>query len=234
MYRIALVEDDSELRRLISKMLMRYEYEVVIIDEFQNVIEKLLEIKPDVILLDINLPYDDGFYICKNIRRKSNVPIIIISARNSDADQILGVEFGADDYVVKPFSVEVLQAKIKASIRRAYGSFFAEKDHISYGEFALDFNSFYITYKNNRAELTKNEFKILKYLTEKPYIIVKREDLLKELWDDVSFVDTNTLNVNIFRIKNKLQDIGVSEAIHTKRGYGYKFVPYWVEAQEDE
>jgi DNA-binding response OmpR family regulator len=228
MYRIALVEDDTELRAIISKMLMKYEYEIIIVDDFKNVVDRIFEIKPDVLLLDINLPYVDGFHICKNIRRESSIPIIIISARNTDADQILGVEFGADDYVIKPFSVEVLRAKIKASIRRAYGSFHIEKNQIVYGDFVLDFHSFVVAYKDKRMELTKNEFKILKCLAESPNMLVKREALLTELWDDVSFVDANTLNVNIFRIKNKLQDIGINDAIQTKRGYGYQFVPLWM------
>lgn len=229
MYKIALVEDDPELRSIISKMLMRYQYEVVEVKDFQNVIDQLIEINPDVILLDINLPYLDGYHICKAIRRKTSVPIIITSARNTDADQILGVELGADDYVVKPFSVEVLQSKIKACIRRAYGSFISEKTNLVFGEFQLDFNTFSVSFQNQALELTKNEFKILKYLSEKANIIVPREDLLTELWDDVAFVDNNTLNVNISRIKTKLAEIGIQDAIHTKRGYGYKFVPYWLE-----
>lgn len=233
MYKIALVEDDPELSFIISKMLLRYQYEVVLVKDFNNVVEQLIEINPDVILLDINLPYLDGFHICKAIRKKSNVPIIITSARNTDADQILGVELGADDYVVKPFSVEVLQSKIKASIRRAYGSFHADKTNLVIGEFQLDFNTFTLFYHNKRVELTKNEFKIMKYLSERPNVIVPREDLLTELWDDVAFVDNNTLNVNISRIKTKLADIGIHEAIHTKRGYGYQFVSYWLESQDE-
>lgn len=233
MYTIALVEDDRELRSIIARMLTKYEYKVIVVDDFKNVVEQLNVMKPDVILLDINLPYVDGFHICKHIRYESTVPIIIISARNTDADQILGVEFGADDYVIKPFSVEVLRAKIKASIRRTYGSFLTEKSHLVYGDFNLDFDSFIASYKNKRIELTKNEFKILKYLAERQNTLVKREALLAELWDDVSFVDANTLNVNIFRIKNKLQDIGIDDAIQTKRGYGYQFVPYWMEKENE-
>ncbi|WP_147532828.1 response regulator transcription factor [Bacillus marasmi] len=233
MYKIALVEDDPELRLIISKMLLRYQYEVVVIKEFNNVVEQLIEISPDVILLDINLPYLDGFHVCRAMRKKSSVPIIITSARSTDADQILGVELGADDYVVKPFSVEVLQSKIKACIRRAYGSFQTEKTNQIIGDFQLDFNTFTVTYQNKRNELTKNEFKILKYLSERPSVIVPREDLLTELWDDVAFVDNNTLNVNISRIKTKLAVIGLNEAIHTKRGYGYQFVPYWLELQNE-
>ncbi|RXJ00644.1 DNA-binding response regulator [Anaerobacillus alkaliphilus] len=232
MYKIALVEDDTELRSMIAKMLERYEYEVMNVEDFKNVLERLIELKPDVVLLDVNLPFVDGFHICKNLRNNSNVPIIMISARNTDADQILGVELGADDYVLKPFSVEVLHSKIKASIRRAYG-YIAEKTSTVYGDFRLDYRTFTVSFIHNETELTKNEFKILKILVDKSNTIVSREDLLHELWDDVAFVDNNTLNVNISRIKTKLQDLGLTDVIQTKRGFGYKFVPYWLEKENE-
>lgn len=225
MYKIALVEDDSELSLLISAMLRRYDYEVAVISDFENVIKELTDLKADVVLLDINLPCADGFHICKQLRKESLVPIIIISARNNDSDQILGMELGADDYVIKPFNVEVLHSKIKAGIRRAYGAFTLEKNHVVFGHFSLDYRTFTMSNGENDMELTKNEFKILKYLAESPNELVTRESLLRELWDDVSFIDNNTLNVNISRIKNKLKEIGIEEAIYTKRGYGYKFVP---------
>ncbi|OIJ17609.1 DNA-binding response regulator [Anaerobacillus alkalilacustris] len=224
MYKIALVEDDTELSLLISTLLKRYDYEVVVINDFENVLQKLIDLKADVILLDINLPYVDGFHICKQVRKVSIVPIIIISARNNDSDQILGMELGADDYVIKPLNVEVLHSKIKASIRRAYGTFTVEKSNVVFGNFSLDYRTFTVSNEGNKIELTKNEFKILKYLAEKPNELVTRESLLRELWDDISFIDNNTLNVNISRIKNKLKEIGIEEVIHTKRGYGYKFV----------
>lgn len=228
MYKIALVEDDFELRSMIAQMLKRYEYEVFIIEEFNHVVEKLIELNIDVVLLDVNLPFVDGFHICKKLRQKSNVPIIMISARNTDADQILGVELGADDYLVKPFSVEVLHSKIKASIRRAYGEFIIEKTQTVFGHFVLDYRTFTIAYQEKEISVTKNEFIILKHLVEKPNMLVSREDLLNELWDDITFVDNNTLNVNISRIKSKLNELGLIDAIQTKRGYGYMFVPYWL------
>ncbi|OIJ19194.1 DNA-binding response regulator [Anaerobacillus alkalidiazotrophicus] len=225
MYKIALVEDDSELSLLISTMLKRYDYEVVVINDFEHALERLIELKADVVLLDINLPYVDGFHICKHVRKKSIVPIIMISARNNDSDQILGMELGADDYVIKPFSVEVLHSKIKASIRRAYGALTHEKSNVVFGNFSLDYRTFIVSNQGNEIELTKSEFKLLKYLIENLNELVHRESLLRELWDDVSFIDNNTLNVNISRIKNKLKEIGIEEVIQTKRGYGYRFVP---------
>lgn len=232
MYKIALVEDDSELSLIISKMLTRYQYNVVAIKDFKNVTERLLEITPDVVLLDVNLPFMDGFHVCKQVRQKSSVPIIMISARNTDVDQILGIELGADDYVVKPFSMEVLHSKIKACIRRAYGELIVEKNNHVLGEFTLDHNSFTISFHENKVELSKNEYKVLKILLNRINVIVSREDLLNELWDDVSFIDNNTLNVNISRIKHKLSEIGVADAIMTKRGVGYKLVPSWLEKEE--
>lgn len=233
MFKIALVEDDLELRMIISTMLKRYQYEVIVINDFSNVVVDLLNVNPDVVLLDINLPYVDGFHICKSLRSKSHVPIIIISARNSDSDQILGVELGADDYVIKPFSVEVLHSKIKACTRRVYGEFTSEKKGSAFANFKIDYQTFTVSYNEKEQELTKNEYKILKCLAERPNQIVSREELLNELWDDVSFVDNNTLNVNISRIKGKLTEIGITEGIQTKRGYGYKFVPYWMENRNE-
>jgi DNA-binding response OmpR family regulator len=232
MYKIALVEDDSELGLIISKMLTRYQYDVEVIKNFKNVTERLLQLTPDVVLLDVNLPYMDGFHVCRQVRQKSNVPIIMISARNTDVDQILGIELGADDYVVKPFSMEVLHSKIKACIRRSYGELIVEKNNHILGEFTLDHNSFTILFQEKKVELSKNEYKILKFFLNRINVIVSREDLLNELWDDVAFIDNNTLNVNISRIKYKLNEIGVSDAIITKRGFGYMFIPSWLEKEE--
>jgi len=229
MYKIALVEDDIQLRELISLMLRRYGYRVIEMTDFKNVLNGLILENPDVIILDINLPYLDGFEICKKFRKQGNVPILILSARNSEIEQVMGIEFGADDYVTKPFSMEILRAKIAACIRRAYGKYTSEKTNISFGNFILDYTNFQVSYKERNSELTKNEFKILKCLAERPNCFVERETLLRELWDDVDFIDNNTLNVNISRIKSKLSQIGIEDAINTKRGFGYMFIPYWME-----
>lgn len=229
MFKIALVEDDTQLRGLISSMLSRYGYHVIEITDFKHVLDGLFLDEPDVILLDINLPYVDGFEICKRFRKQSNVPIIILSARNSEIEQVMGIEFGADDYVTKPFSMEVLRAKLVACIRRAYGEYTNDKNNISFGEFVLDCTNFQLSYKDRICELTKNEFKILKCLIDRVNCYVEREALLRELWDDIEFIDNNTLNVNISRLKTKLSQIGIPDAINTKRGFGYMLVPYWME-----
>ena len=229
MYKIVLVEDDTQLRDLISRMLSRYGYQVIEMKDFKNILCALFVENPDVIILDINLPYLDGFEICKGFRKQSNVPIIILSARNNEIEQVMGIEFGADDYVTKPFSMEVLRAKIVACIRRAYGEYTNEKNNISFGDFKLDCTKFQVSYKDRISELSKNEFKILRCLAEKANCFIERETLLRELWDDVDFIDNNTLNVNISRIKSKLDQIGIPETINTKRGFGYMLIPYWME-----
>ena len=233
MYKIALVEDDVELRTLIAQMLNKYGFEVIEIEDFENAIERLMNIEPDVILLDINLPYYDGFEICKALRSISNVPILIISARNSEVEQVMGMELGADDYVIKPFSMAVLRAKIMACMRRVTGSYTNEPTQMKIGDFLLDSNTFQMIYKDDKVELTKNEFRIMKCLAENVNSIVKREDMLRELWDDTEFVDNNTLNVNISRVKAKLREIGIREAIQAKRGHGYIFTAYWLEEQNE-
>lgn len=233
MYKIALIEDDLQLRELISDMLRRYDYQTLEIEEFENTVEVLCSEKADVVILDINLPYLDGFEICKRIRKQSNVPIIFLSARSSEMEQVMGIEFGADDYLTKPFSMEVLRVKITACIRRIYGEYTSEKNMVIHGDFILDCANIRMCYGKKECELTKNEFKIVKALTERMNTYVDRETLLKELWDDIDFIDNNTLNVNISRIKNKFSQIGLEDVIHTKRGYGYMLRTHCMEERDE-
>lgn len=227
MYRILIVEDDTALRQLIKESLELCNYEVYITDEFENVNQVFEQIKPHITLLDINLPYLDGFIICKFLRKKSNRPIMIISARNSEDEQIFGIELGADEYLVKPFSMDMLKAKIKAIIRRTYevedkkGSDINQ--FITCKELILDTHKFEVSYRNKSIELSKNEFVLLKVFLGSTNKIIKREKLMLVLWDDNNFIDENTLNVNIKRIKDRLLDIGIRNGIKTKRGIGYYF-----------
>ncbi|HEX3028725.1 MAG TPA: response regulator transcription factor [Clostridia bacterium] len=224
MYKILIIEDDQSLQALLKEYLEKYEYKVSTISDFKNIESQLEEINPDLILLDINLPYFDGFYLCRAMRRKSSVPIIIMSARTGEMEQIMGIELGADDYVIKPFNTDILHSKIKAALRRTYGEY--SKSDISgfqLNKFSLDDSCFKISYNSVSSELSKNEYKLLKKLLDKKDKIVSREELLEELWDDSSFVDDNTLTVNVTRIKNKLADIGLNDVIKTKRGTGYYF-----------
>lgn len=223
MYKIAVIEDDQALSNTISDKLRKYGYIIENTIYFHNIIDDILLQQPHLILLDINLPYYDGYHIARELRKKSSIPIIMISARDSEAEQIRGFDMGADDYVVKPFSMEILMAKINACLKRAYYNNQLEDTCIRIGSFTVNTKNFIMEYLDKSIELTKNELKIITVLVKNYGVIVKRNQLLTELWDEMTFVEDNTLNVNITRIKNKLSEIGLDEVIRTKRGEGYQF-----------
>lgn len=224
MYKILIIEDDYKLQTLIKEFLEKYNYQVQLISNFKNVEKQLDIIDVDLILLDINLPYYDGFYLCRYIRKKSTVPIIIISSRSGELEQVMGMELGADDYITKPFSTELLLAKVKASIRRTYGEYnVSQNTLITVNGLILDPENFKLSYNGLEQELSKNEFKLLRMLIENRDKIVSREELLNELWDYTSFVDDNTLTVNVTRVKHKFDEMGIKEVIKTRRGIGYFF-----------
>ncbi|RSK26101.1 DNA-binding response regulator [Bacillus sp. HMF5848] len=222
MYRIMIIEDDSFLCDLLKESLEKYDYEVYIPNNFRDIVKEFREVNPDLVLLDINIPYYDGFYICKTIRRESRVPIIFISARNGEMDQIMGMELGADDYIVKPFSLEIVLTKIKSTIRRVYGEY-AQETNVKIHSFYIDEKSFKMYYKEQGQELTKTELKLMKKLFDSRDSVVSREDLLEEMWDESFIAGDNALTVNITRLKGKLALIGIHDAIKTKRGAGYYF-----------
>ena len=222
LFKIMLIEDDEALRESMAKLLNKYGYISVQAEDFRNIQEELVRLKPKLILLDINLPYFDGFYFIRMIRRISTIPIIVISARNSSGDQILGLELGADDYLLKPFEPELLLTKVKVILRRTYGELSGENIHaLSLGGLALDEASFKASYENKFVLLSRNEFKILKRLIEASGKVVTRELLFEDIWDDKEFVDENTLTVNVTRVKAKLEEIGLKNVIRTRRGLGY-------------
>ncbi|MBZ9609059.1 response regulator transcription factor [Clostridium estertheticum] len=224
MIKVMIVEDDIKIRDLISGILRKYMYEVVAVEDFLHVEEIFLKEEPQLVLLDLNLTYYDGFYYCRVFRRKSTVPIIIISARDGEASQVLSMELGADDYIIKPLNIQVLLAKIKAILRRNYGEYSIKEEVQQENSLIhLDERNFKIYYDGISEELSKNEFKLIKKLLEKKDTIVSREELLEELWDDITFVVDNTLTVNVTRIKNKLENLGLNNVIKTKRGVGYIF-----------
>lgn len=221
-FRIMIIEDDAVLRESMGKLLNRYGYIAVMAEDFKNVEEEVQEIKPHLILLDINLPYFDGFYFIRMIRRTSKIPIIVVSARNAPGDQILGLELGADEYLLKPFDPEIFLTKIKVILRRTYGELSnGNVNTLSIGGLTLDEESFKASYKNIYVLLSRNEFKILKRLIEAKGKVVKRELLFEDIWDDKDFVDENTLTVNVTRVKDKLHELGLVNVIKTRRGLGY-------------
>lgn len=221
MSRIFLIEDDDKLNSHIKEFLEMYHFQVDTVNNFKEVEKEFESANPDLVLLDINLPYCDGFYLCRVFRKTSSLPIIIISARTGDMEQIMGIELGADDYVTKPFNLQLLLAKIKACLRRVNLQEKVEDFHVN--GLKLDQNSFKIYFKDKEVELSKNEFKLLKKLIENKGIIVERGDLLELIWDDSQFVDDNTLTVNVTRVKNKLKELQIENVIKTKRGVGYVF-----------
>lgn len=222
MNKILIVEDDIKLSALMKEFIEKYGYDVCLIKDFKNIENEFGSAKPNLILLDINLPYSDGFQLCRALRRETDVPIIFISARSGEFEQIRGLEMGADDYIVKPFSFELLLAKIQAAFRRTYGEYNQEKSVITASNgLTLNKNSFQISLNNCSEELSKKEFQLLNKLVQNENNIVTREELLEEIWDETFFVDDHTLTVNVTRVKNKLAALGLNDVIRTKRGAGY-------------
>ncbi|MCE4661271.1 response regulator transcription factor [Clostridioides difficile] len=221
MFKIMVVEDDVSLKNIIAKCLTKWGHDVHQIENLENIIEEFKNYNPELVLLDINLPFYDGFHWCNEIRKISKVPIIFISSRNSNMDVIMGVNLGADDYIQKPFSVDVLVAKVNTLLRRTYNFVDNNSNQIIHNGVTLDLSTATINYEDNTIELTKNEIKILHELMKYKGQIVSRNKLMKKLWDNDWFVDDNTLTVNVNRIRSKLNEIGLEDFIETKRGLGY-------------
>lgn len=228
MFRVLIVEDDEQIASIIAGELSRYGYEAQRVSDFAQIKLEFLRLQPDLVIMDINLPLYDGFYWCRQIRTVSTVPIIFLSARTGEMDQVLAIENGGDDYITKPFSLEVLRAKIRSVLRRTYGAYAVPSDrHQSLWEvdgLVFDEARNSVSWGEQHTELSLTEFRLLKCLARKAGRIVTREELLSALWDDVSFVDDNTLTVNVARVRRRLQDIGLVGVIETKRGQGYALV----------
>lgn len=228
MYRIFLVEDDDKISTILSDFLQKYGYDAVTAQDYSRVKEEFSTVQPDLVLLDINLPRYDGFYWCRQIRTISNVPIIFISARAGEMDQVMAIENGGDDYITKPFHFEVVLAKIKSVLRRTYGEYAASsRDVYDVAGLYLHRDRQTVVWNGTQLELTKKEFLLLDCLVKHVNQIVSREELLEALWDDVDFVDDNTLSVNVTRVRKRLEQLGIYDAIETKRGQGYRLVQNW-------
>ena len=220
MSKILIVEDDKKLRDELKIFLERHGYEVFLLEKFDNSIEDILGYKADLILLDINLPNADGEYICREIRKVSNIPIIIVTSRDSELDELLSINNGADQYITKPYNIQILLAKIERLLKRSYSGNVSQ-DKIDCGKFVLNLSKSIIEKDGKIVELTKNEFKILHYLVLNKEKIVSRNEIMDSLWESENFIDDNTLTVNIKRLRNKLEEIGLNDVIETKRGQGY-------------
>lgn len=220
MHKILIVEDNEKLRNELEVFLNKNGYKGESLNSFSNTIEDILNKKADLILLDINLPGFDGEYILKEIRKVSDVPIIIITSRDSEMDELLSMNYGADHYVTKPFNIQILLAKIASVLRRSK-VLETVTDKIDCNDFVLNLSKSQIEKDDKTIELTKNELKIIKFLIERKGQIVSREEIMEYLWDSETFIDDNTLTVNMTRLRNKLDQIGLKELIETKRGQGY-------------
>ena len=217
--KIFIIEDEEKIRLELSTFLNRYGYETSYSTDFENIVDISLKEEPDIILLDINLPYYDGYYICREIRRKSNVPIILVTSRNSEVDELMSMNLGADDFITKPYNTQILLARIASIIRRTYQNL--DSEVFEFKGLKYNMSTSEMTFDNKKCELTKNESKILFTLMKNKERIVSRNDLMKALWQDDEFVDDNTLTVNINRIRKKLEEIGAVDYIQTRRGQGY-------------
>lgn len=230
MYRIFIVEDDDKIGGILKTTMEKYGFEASRASRFKELLIELEAYAPHLVLLDINLPYFDGYYWCRQIRTRSNVPIIFISARAGEMDQVMAIENGGDDYVAKPIPLDLLMAKIRSSLRRVYGEYAAAASAAALGELNMDGLKLHMSrneleWEGRKVELTKNESLLAECLMSQPEQVISREQLLEALWDDVQFVDDNTLTVNVTRLRKKLEELGIKKAVETIRGQGYKLLP---------
>lgn len=229
MQKIMIVEDDPKIAEHLQSYIQKYGFLAIKVTEFDAVMDAFREHSPDLVLLDVNLPSYDGYYWCRQIRKESICPVIFISARVGEMDQVMALENGGDDFMTKPFSPEVVVAKIRSQLRRAYGEYawksqerVLEREGLKlYPErLEMEFNAMSVP-------LSKKESDIIESLLDRYPRVAGREDLLEKLWDDQSYVDENTLNVNITRVRKKFQQLGISDAVETVRGAGYRLNVAW-------
>lgn len=219
---IFLVEDDRALSREISLTLSKWGYSTKEVEDFENITNEVLQYDPKLILMDINLPCYDGFYWCSQIRNFMKVPIIFISSKNDDMDIIMSINMGGDDYITKPFSPQLLVAKIQAILRRTYSyNNDLKSDIIKFKDIILNIVEGKVYFNCENVDLTKNELKIMNILMTNKEKIVSRDEIIEELWDTDEFISENTLTVNVNRLRKKLESIGISDFIETKKGQGY-------------
>lgn len=221
MYRIFLVEDDETIARLIKKHLEKWEYEVSTVQDFGNVLGEFAVCDPQLVLLDIRLPFYNGHYWCTQIRQVSKVPIIFLSSVSDNMNIVMAMNMGADDFIPKPFDLEVLTAKVQALLRRSY-DFAGSSSMLEHKGMLLNLSDATLLYQEQKVELTKNELKILQTLIENKMQVVTCETLMTRLWESDMYVDENTLSVNVNRLRKKLTSIGLEDSILTKKGIGYQ------------
>ena len=215
---ITIVEDDPVIREKLSSLLKENGYETTLVNDFQNVISNLLEINTDLILLDINLPYEDGFNICKKIKEKLQIPIIFVTSRDTTEDEIKSIQVGGVDFITKPYNKIILLEKIKRALKLNNPINFRE---LTKNGYTLDLHLSLLRYNGKETELTRNEFRILYYFFINPNRIITKDELLEKLWNDKYYLDDNILSVNINRLRKKASEIGIVDFLNNIRGQGY-------------
>ncbi len=221
MYKILIVEDDNTISEQIGKYLNKWGYETAYAEDFENILQQFISFEPQLVLLDIGLPFYNGYYWCSEIRKISQVPVVFISSASDNMNIVMAMNMGGDDFIMKPFDLEVLLAKVQAILRRTY-SFQKQSSVMEYGNVILSLTDMSLLYQGTRVELSKNEFRILQILYEHAGNTVSRENIMKRLWDNECFVDDNTLTVNMNRLRKKLDEMGIHDFILTKKGVGYQ------------
>lgn len=221
MYKIMMIEDDEKIRRIVADTLKKWQYDVVEVTQFNQILKEFENTEPHLVLLDINLPIYDGYYWCQQIRSISKVPIIFLSSRNQNMDIIMAINMGGDDFIQKPFDLDILVTKISALIRRKYTYQEIEIPSFNHRGLKLNVTNSTIEYEGDSAELSRNEFILLQLLMRNIGKIVSREDMMQALWNEEQFVDDNTLTVNVNRLRRKIAILGLEEFIHTRKGMGY-------------
>lgn len=220
MYKILIVEDDMIIAESMKNSLCQWNYETEFITDFKDVTAQFVKFDPHLVLLDISLPFFNGYHWCSEIRKISSVPIIFISSMSDNMNVIMAVNMGGDDFIAKPFDLNILVAKVQALLRRTY-SFGGKMDIIEHKGIVLNLSSAMLEYENKKIELSKNEFKILQILFENIGKAISRDDIMTRLWESDSYIDDNTLTVNVTRLRKKLADAGICDLVKTKKGIGY-------------
>ncbi|HIQ90019.1 MAG TPA: response regulator transcription factor [Candidatus Coprosoma intestinipullorum] len=218
MERILIVEDEVKIREELKTFLENNGYEILTINNFENTLDQIKKLDIDLILMDINIPGINGMHLCREIRKTSKIPIIIVTSRDTEMDELLCMNYGADDFITKPYNMQILLAHIEAVLKRSK----PEISHIlEYKGMKINLSKGTIDYNNQTIILTKNEIQIFSYLLERQGTVVTRDELMNYLWDTETFIDDNTLTVNMARLRKKLEDLGFKDVIETRRGWGY-------------
>lgn len=221
MYKILIIEDDAVISEQVSRYLARWGYETACAEDFENILPQFVSFAPQLVLLDIGLPFYNGYYWCSEIRKVSQVPVMFVSSASDNMNIVMAMNMGGDDFIVKPFDLEVLLAKVQAILRRTY-AFQNQSAVMEHRNVILNLADMSLLYQGAKLELSKNEFRILQLLYENAGRTVSRETIMKRLWDNECFVDDNTLTVNMNRLRRKLEEAGIQDFIATKKGVGYQ------------